>query len=110
MYRFPIQSRLGIDVSPSQIALVVAGGALLTMILELRATSFWTYALSRITFGLTRAAMPVANGVLCDIFSSADERSQAISKNGAAVGVGFLIGAATGGALVGCVSHWYFSR
>eukprot|EP01122_Echinamoeba_exundans_P005027 TRINITY_DN1520_c0_g1_i2.p1 TRINITY_DN1520_c0_g1~~TRINITY_DN1520_c0_g1_i2.p1 ORF type:complete len:316 (-),score=48.74 TRINITY_DN1520_c0_g1_i2:44-991(-) len=75
------------------------------MILELRATSFWTYALSRVTFGLTRAAMPVANGVLCDIFSSADERSQAISKNGAAVGIGFLIGAATGGTLVGYGYH-----
>lgn len=75
------------------------------MLLELWSSNFWTYALSRVTFGLTRAAMPVANGVLCDIYTSADERSQAISRNGATVGVGFLLGAGLGGVLVGSAVH-----
>lgn len=86
-----------------QVALIVVFGSIITMLLELRAVDFWSYMLSRVTFGLTRAAMPVANGVMVDLFSSAEERSAALSKNGAAVGVGFLIGAALGGALVGCV-------
>lgn len=81
-------------------AILVVIGAIVTHIMELNTPSFSIYLLSRLVFGLTRGGTAVANSSACDIKATASERSEAIARTGAAVGVAFLIGAAAGGFLV----------
>lgn len=81
----------------AKVARIVVSGTLLTAILEYFASSVWMYGATRLTFGLTRACVTVANGMVYDLVADPKERSKAMGKNFSAMGVGFLLGSALGG-------------
>jgi len=94
--------RLTIGIAPfraEKVARIVVTGTLLTAILEYFASSVWMYGMTRLTFGLTRACVTVANGMICDLVADPKERSKAMGKNFSAMGIGFLLGSALGGVM-----------
>jgi predicted MFS family arabinose efflux permease len=103
----PFLGRLTDKVGRRPVALLVVSGTLLTTILEFFASDLWTYGLSRVTFGLSRVCVTVANSMICDLVTDSKARGAALGRNFAAVGVGFLLGSALGGVLASPLDDYF---
>lgn len=67
------------------------------------------YGTSRFIFGLTRVCVTVANGMVCDLNADPKARTKAMGGNFSAMGVGFLIGSALGGAVASSADAYHLA-
>ena len=94
----PILGRLSDAYGRKPILLVsIAGTACALVVLGL-SNAIWMLFVSRIIDGLTGGNISVAQAYMTDI-TSAEDRGKAFGLVGAAFGIGFILGPATGGAL-----------
>jgi DHA1 family tetracycline resistance protein-like MFS transporter len=99
MFSNPILGGLSDSWGRKPILLIIAAGICLSNVLEASFSSLIALVAARAVNGLTRAAPTVTNSMITDLISSSQERSAAMSMNGAFFGIGILGAVVAGGYL-----------
>ena len=104
VFAAPVLGRLSDLYGRKPILLLSIAGTVGALILLGSATSLWMLFAARLLDGITGGNISVAQAYISDVTSEAD-RGKAFGLIGAAFGLGFIIGPATGGLLADFGAH-----